>query len=364
MRWKKIAVLFGGLLLASKVFGASLEQTDLIFLVSSLKAMDNLELCGETVPLEIQDVRERLEKEFLLTLWYRPQVILWLKRSQRYLPSIEAMLEKNMMPDDLKFVAIAESALRPHVNSSKGAIGFWQFMTDTGRNYGLNINGRIDERRNLFASTQAAISYFKDLHKKFGSWALAIASYNMGEEWLSAEIMEQETNNYYQLYLPLETQRFIFRILAIKIIYSDPEKYGFHLTEDDYYHPPEYDRIKVECSQEIPIRIIAKAAKTKFKVIKNLNPEIRGHFLTEGNHELLVPKGSKSNFQTRYQQIVKKYLKEQKKIIYIIKKGDNLTSIAEGFGISLQSLIIWNNLNLNSTIHPGDQLVIYQKGTN
>ena len=361
MRWMKLSVLFVGFLLTAEVYGASFEHNDLISLVSSLKTIGPLELCGEAVPLEIQEVRERLEKEFLLSLWYRPQVILWLKRSQRYLPTIEVMLKKSMIPDDLKYVAIAESALRPHVSSSKGAMGFWQFMADTGRNYELNINGRIDERRNLFASTQAAISHFKDLYNRFGSWTLAIAGYNMGQEWLIAEIMEQETNDYYHLYLPLETQRFIFRILSIKLIFSDPEKFGFKLNDDDYYPPPAFDRIKVDCPQEIPIRIVAQAVKTSFRVIKNLNPEIRGHFLAEGNHDILVPKGAGLNFQIRYKRIVKKYLKDQKKIIYIVKKGDNLTSIAKHFGIPIQSLIIWNYLNPNSPIHPGDKFVIYRE---
>ena len=361
MRWMKLSVLFVGLLLTAEVYGAFFEHNDLISLVSSLKTIGPLELCGEAVPLEIQEVRKRLEKELLLSLWHRPQVILWLKRSQRYLPYIEVMLKKSMIPDDLKYVAIAESALRPHVRSSKGALGFWQFMADTGRNYGLNINGRIDERRNLFASTQAAISHLKDLYDVFGSWTLAIAGYNMGQEWLIAEIMEQETNDYYHLYLPLETQRFIFRIMSIKLIFSDPEKFGFKLTDDDYYSPPEFDRIKVDCPQEIPIRIVAHAAKTNFKVIKNLNPEIRGHFLAEGNHDILVPKGAVLNFQARYKRIVKKYLKDQKKIIYIVKKGDSLTSIAKHFGIPIQSLIIWNYLNLHSPIHPGDKFVIYRK---
>jgi len=262
-----------------------------------------MEFCGERVPLEIQEVRERMEKELLLTLWDRPQVILWLKRSRRYLPSIEEMLQRHGMPDDLKYVALAESALRPHVGSSKGAIGFWQFMRHTGRQYDLVVTRRFDERRNIFASTQAAIRYFKDLHKRFGSWTLAAAAYNMGDKGLAGEIEEQGITDYYRLYLPLETQRYVFRILSIKLIFSDPTRYGFYLSDDDYYPPLEFDRIKINCLHDVHLRIIAQAAKTHLKVIKDLNPEIRGYSLPPGEHTILIPKGASQGFETRYHHL-------------------------------------------------------------
>lgn len=329
-------------------------------LLSSLGIEVPLYFCGERVPVEVQEIQERLEKEFLLTVWDRPQVLLWLKRSPRYLRLIEEMLKENGMPDDLKYVAIAESALRPHVRSRKGAVGFWQFITDTGRKYGLEINRRIDERRNVFASTQAAIKYLKDLHKIFGSWTLSVAAYNMGEEKLMAETLEQQTTNYYQLYLPLETQRYIFRILSAKLILSDPEQYGFNLFEDDYYPPLEFDRIKLDCFQDTPIRIVAQAANTYFKVIKDLNPEIRGHYLQSGSYEIMIPKGSSKDFYARYEPLLKKWLAERKDRIYVVKKGDSLTGIAERFNVPLHALLIWNRLNLKSTIHPGDELIIHK----
>lgn len=328
--------------------------------VSALKIAVPLEFCGERVPFEVQEVKERMEKELLLTVWDRPQVILWLKRSPRYLHLIEEMLEDNGMPDDLKYIAIAESALRPHVLSKKGAVGFWQFIKDTGRKYGLEINTRIDDRRNVFASTQAAIRYLTDLHKIFGSWTLSAAAYNMGEEKLMAETLEQQTTDYYQLYLPLETQRYIFRILSAKLILSDPEKYGFNLLEDDYYPPLEFDRINLDCFQDTPIRIVAQAANTYFKVIKDLNPEIRGHYLQSGNHEIFIPKGASKGFHARYEPLLKKWLAERKDRIYVVKKGDSLTGIAERFNIPLPALLIWNRLSLKSTIHPGDELIIHR----
>lgn len=328
-------------------------------LVSSLKMDKPVDFCGEKVPIENQEIRERFEKELLLSLWDRPQVILWLKRSTRYFPHIDEILKKNGMPEDLKYVAIAESALRPHAGSPKGAIGFWQFVAGTGRRYGLVINNRIDERRNIFASTAAAIKYFKELHNIFHSWTLAAAAYNMGENGLKTEIMEQDIKDYYQLYLPIETQRYIFRILSAKLIFHDPEKYGFNLSEEDYYPSLTFDQIQVECKRETPIRIVAQAAKASFKEIKDLNPEIRGYYLQKGNHSILIPEGASEGFKARYQSSLEKFLAVQEKNIYIVKKGDNLSAIAERFGIPLSLLIIRNGLDIGSPIHPGDRLIIH-----
>lgn len=354
--------LLGILLVSSSsTFGEEFNEAPFPSLISSLRFSTPLTFCDEGVPIEIQDIRERLEKELLLTIWDRPQVILWLKRSTRYLPLIEKMLKEAELPDDLKYIAIAESALRPHVSSNEGAIGFWQFMKDTGRRYGLSINEHMDERRNVFASTRAAIRYFKDLHKKLGSWTLAAAAYNMGEEGLEVEVLEQGTTTYYQLYLPIETQRFIFRILSVKLIFSNPERYGFYLSEDDYYPPLEFDRIHLDGSQDIPIRIIARAAQTHFKVIKDLNPEIRGHYVTKGSHSILIPKGSAKDFDSRFQDLFTRWVETKKEIVYVVKEGDNLSFIADRFNVPLSALLIWNKLDLKAHIYPGDRLIIYRK---
>ena len=333
MRWTGLVTCVAGLLLASEVYGASPASADFPALVFSLQTLGRQEFCDERVPLEIPEVRERFEKELLLTLWNRPQVLLWLKRSRRYFPYMDRALKESGMPGDLKFVAVAESALRPHAGSSKGAVGFWQFMAYTGRKYGLIVNSRIDERRNLFASTRAAIRYFKELHELMGSWTLAAAAFNMGEEGLAAETMEQGTKDYYRLYLPLETQRFIFQILSVKLIFSDPEKYGFKLAEEDYYPPFSYDEVRVDCFQEIPLRLVAQAAGTYFKVIKDLNPEIRGHYLAPGSHSLLIPRGASTGFHERYLDLVKTYSAKKEEHVYIVKRGDSLSSIAERFDI-------------------------------
>jgi len=332
-------------------------------LMASVRITEPIDFCGEPVPIDRREVRERLEKEMLLTIWDRPQVVLWIKRTTRYLPIIEKMLSENKMPDDLKYVAIAESALRPHVGSSKGAIGFWQFLESTGQKYGLRINAEIDERRNIFASTLAAINYFKDLYQMLNSWTLAAAAFNMGELGLQAEIVSQKANDFYQLYLPLETQRYIFRIISAKIILSDPQRFGFEFTDQDLYSPLSFDRIHVECFQDTPIYIVAQAANTHFKAIKDLNPELRGYFLTAGMHSLLIPRGAANGFYARFKERVQQWVAENQERVYVVKEGDNLTVIAERFNVPLPALLIWNRLDGKKAIHPGDRIVIYPNQT-
>lgn len=329
-------------------------------LIESIQFREPIDFCGESVPLENQEVRERLEKEMLLTLADRPQVILWLKRSHRFMPLIEKELAANGLPEDLKYVAIAESALRPHAGSAAGAIGFWQFMQTTGHKYGLSVNTVIDERRSIYKSTRAAIAYLKFLYEEFQSWTLAAAAYNMGEEGLKSEMLLQEVNDYYRLYLPLETQRYIPRIISAKLILRNPEKYGFKLSEDDYYPPHEFDEIMVLCNQRTPIRLVAQAAGTYFKQIKDLNPDIRGHYLPAGTHAILVPKGSVDGFKKRFDEAVAGWQKNPDKHIYTVKAGDNLSSIAERFQVPLRALLVWNDLKGRHHIYPGDRLIIHK----
>ena len=329
------------------------------FLTSGLHVQTPLDFCGEHVPLESQEIRERFEKEMLITLGDRPQIILWLKRSRRYLPIIEEFLARNGMPNDLKYVALAESALRPHAGSKAGAIGFWQFMKDTGRTYGLRIDSSMDERRNIYTSTNAAIAYFKSLYADFESWTLAAAAFNMGEEGLKTAMLIQHETNFYRLYLPLETQRYLFRIISAKLIMSDPERYGFRLTEEEMYPPLQFERITVECPEITPIRIVAHAADTDFKKIKDLNPEIRGYYLDKGVHDIAIPQGGGGDFKAKFDKALNDWLQTSGKRIYVVKQGDSLFHIAERHRVPLPALLIWNNLNPRAHIHPGDRLIIY-----
>jgi hypothetical protein len=328
-------------------------------LLSGIRQTSTADFCQEPVPLNNPKVKERFEKEMLLILWNRPQVILWIKRSGRYFPVIEKILAENNVPEDLKYIAVIESALRPHAGSHKGAIGFWQFLKSTGIKYGLTINNEIDQRRNIFASTASAVQYFKELKEIFGSWTLSAAAYNMGEEGLKSEMLLQKSNDYYNLYLPLETQRFVFRAIAVKQILSDPATYGFDILPEDTYPPLTFDRIEVQFDRQTPIFLIATATNTSFKRIKDLNPEVRGHFFSPGVHEILIPEGTRGHFNKNFDSICRKWLAKKDTQYYIVQKGDSLYTIAKRFDIPIQILMILNGLNSRVYIHPGDRLLVY-----
>ena len=329
-----------------------------------LKLNSNLTLCDEPVPLDNIHVREMLDREFVISFGDKPQVVMWLKRSRRYFPYIEARLKERNLPNDLKYLAITESALRTHALSPKGAAGSWQFMKGTARIYGLRVNRRFDDRFNFYKSTDAAIAYLEDLYKTFDNWVLALAAYNCGSKRVKREIKEQEVNDYYRLNLPMETERFVFRILSAKIILSNPDKYGFKLDKDEYYLPHEFDRVWIDLPFEVHIRIIAESADLLFKEIKELNPEIRGYFLPKGRHLVSIPKWSSGNFTRNLQNYLSTLSKKSIIHVYKVKKGDSLTTIARRFEVSITSLKGWNNLEGKKFVHPGQKLKIYGNTSN
>ena len=355
-----IAVLF---LSGSSVAGETTDHLDkdsLPSLLAALRINGPVTFCGEEVPLDNPEVIERLEKELLLLLWDKPQIILWLKRTTRYFPYIEWALALNSMPADLKYIAVIESALLSHAGSPKGAVGYWQFIKSTGIKYGLTIDRNFDERQNFYASTRAAIRYLNDLHDLFNSWTLAAAAYNLGEANIQNEKALQQVENFYEFYLPQETQRYIFKIIAVKLILSDPARYGFHLQPADYYAPESFDRVRITLQNKTPLYLVAQAAGTYFKKIKDLNPEIIGHDLPKGNHLIAVPKGAGETFHERFADLAVKWQQENETLVYIVKKGDSLSTIAEQFNVPLPALLAWNDLSSNSHIYPGEELVIYQ----
>ena len=327
-------------------------------LVASIRIKPPLDFCGEPAPLDSMDARERLERELLLMLWDRDQTILWIKRANRYMPYIQTMLKEQRLPDDLKYIPVVESALRALAGSPKGAMGYWQFIKDTGERYGLAITEELDERRNMAASTRSALAYLKKLYGDFGSWTLAAAAYNMGEAGLKKEILLQDTADFYDLYLYQETQRYVFRILASKLILSNPEKFGFKLMPEDLYPPEEFDRVQLELSQRTPVLSIARAARTSFKVIRDMNPEIRGYYLPKGMLTLSIPRGAATGFQERLARQMPSLESSAPVSVYVVKKGDSLSEIGERLNISVQSLMNWNHLSTNQPIHPGDRLIL------
>jgi len=263
---------------------------------------DNLQLCGEPVPLNDPEVREALDREFTIEVWSRAQTTMWLKRAQRYFPEIERKIRARRLPLDLKYVAVVESNLMPKARSPVGAQGPWQFMPPTAQRFQLKITDAIDERLEFVTATDAALRYLKDLHRLFNSWALALAAYNCGEGRVQREMANQGVNNYYHLSLPEETERYVHRILAAKIILESPERYGYDIPGAQLYPPLDFDEVDFSITKEVPVRTLAEASGSFYKAIKRLNPWIKGANLPPGAYHLKLPKGTGPRFKEAYRR--------------------------------------------------------------
>jgi membrane-bound lytic murein transglycosylase D len=232
-----------------------------------------IDFAGEEAPLKIADVRERLDRELLINANLDATTVLILKRANRAFPVIEPILQKYNVPDDFKYLAVIESGLVNAV-SPAGARGVWQFMPQTAKEHGMEVNDYVDERYHLEKSTEAACKYLLAAKEKFGSWTLAAASYNGGMSGINKKVEEQQVSNYYDLALTEETSRYVFRILALKAIMKEPQKYGFSIYSNDLYRLIPTRTIEVDST----INDLASFAKTQginYKILKIHNPWLR-----------------------------------------------------------------------------------------
>ena len=228
---------------------------------------------GERMPLENFDTRESLDRELLVSAYRHSSTILIIKKANRYFPVIEKILRENNIPDDFKYLVAAESEFS-NVVSPSGATGFWQIMAATGRELGMEINNVIDERYHLEKSTEFACSFIRKSYEKYGSWTLAAASYNGGRASVDEQIRIQKQNNYYDLLLNEETARYIFRVVAYKLVISDPARYGFDISAAALYPPLSYTELKVDTAISDFSDFAAKY-NTNYKMLKFLNPWLR-----------------------------------------------------------------------------------------
>ncbi|HEX9599958.1 MAG TPA: lytic transglycosylase domain-containing protein [Mariniflexile sp.] len=241
--------------------------------VYALQVPSNLEFAGESMPLKSPDILERMDKELLVNTYWQSNGLLMFKRAKKYFPIIEPILAKRGVPDDFKYLAVIESGLTNAV-SPAGARGVWQIMPATGRENGLEINENVDERYHLEKSTEVACEYLLKSKKELGSWTLAAAAYNAGNSGIAKYLREQNVSNYYDLLLGEETGRYVFRIVALKEILTNPTKYGFNFREKDLYsNVPTY---KVEVNTEITdFTKFAERYGINYKILKIHNPWLR-----------------------------------------------------------------------------------------
>jgi len=250
-----------------------------------------IDFCGEPVPLHLYWVKEGLDRELTIQCYQHSRTIQTLKRSTRFFPIIEKILKEENVPDDLKYLCIAESNLDNVVSPAKAA-GFWQFMEATGKSYGLEINEHVDERYHLEKATRAACAYLRKLKNQFGSWALAAAAYNMGENGLLKNMNEQQVDNYWDLFLNQETSRYVSRCVAYKLIFENQELYNIHIAAHEFYQPIDYKEVIVVKSIE-DLRTYCTKNNILYRQLKELNPWLRSTKLpVYGNksYALKVPK--------------------------------------------------------------------------
>lgn len=287
-------VVLGGLtLMSNHAFTEADEKAmnSLPQVIRSVPIADYVDLGGERIPIENHDVRERLDRELMVNSYWHSNTIQNIKMSHRFFPTIERILAEEGVPDDFKYLAVAESDLRLKT-SYAGAKGYWQFMKAAGKQYGLEINDEVDERYHIERSTKAAAKYIKYLKNRFGSWTNAAAAYNMGPTRYAKLNKSQGSNSYFDLNLNDETSRYVFRILAFKYILSDPEKYGFIIHEDEKYQPLTNFYLETVDKSVASWSKFAKERGISYRQLKVYNPWLIDSKLTviSNTYQIKIPK--------------------------------------------------------------------------
>lgn len=246
---------------------------------------DAVSFAGEPMPLERFDIKESLDRELLSNAYFHSQTIRYLKLAPRYLPVIEPILKKKGIPDDFKYLALTESGFNARAISPAQAVGFWQFLKGTAQEYGLEVTDLVDERYHIEKSTYAACDYLLDSFEKFGSWTLVAASYNRGMAGIRKQLERQKTDNYYDLLITTETARYVYRIVALKLILENPERYNFYISDNEKYPVIKTKDIIIK-GKVTDFADFAHQHKISYKQLKDFNPWLRDNHLTN-------PKGKK-----------------------------------------------------------------------
>jgi len=337
---------------------------------------DTMSFAGESVPMNHLGIREGLEQEMLINTYWQSQGVLMLKRAHRYFPEIERILEKNSIPPDFKYLALAESAFS-YKSSPAGAVGFWQMMKGTAEAYHLEINKEVDERYNLEKSTEAACRYFKDAYQELHNWTLVAASYNMGIAGVERELQYEKENSYYDLSLNLETSRYVYRILSLKQFVLYPSMYGYYLKKKDYYEPVPSYTVTVD-STLYSLADYAQKNGISYHVLKFLNPwlindklsnpEKRPYLITLPQKN--IPFAELGEYMDYSDSIpcnspskvcaIKPDSLQPHVIVHVIAPGETIDSVAKQYNVPVNRLRIWNSIP--DTVKPKekDEIMIFE----
>lgn len=267
------------------------EAASRFYKIFSVEIPATLDFAGEKVPIDNFWVRESLDRELLVNVYWHSNTLLMFKRAYRWFPLLEPILKANGVPDDAKYIALVESGFE-NTTSPAGASGFWQLMKATAESYGLEVNGEIDERFHPEKATVAACKYLKTAYAKYSNWTLAAASYNMGMKAVDDALATQQVSTYYDLYLNRETIRYVYRILAIKAIFQNPVRYGFYLRKCDFYPPIPTVSVTVDTTVT-SWSAYANRNKSNYRILKEMNPWIVKGSLTNKDrkkYEIKFPK--------------------------------------------------------------------------
>lgn len=286
-----LLVLFSGFVFNTAGFTALKSYGEApTYKVYALDLPDTLNFADEKISLSSPDLKERLDRELLVNTYWQSNMLLLLKRANKYFPTIEKILKEEGVPSDLKYLSVIESGLENAI-SPAGAKGFWQIMRTTGKEYGLEVNSNVDERYHIELSTRMAAKYLKKAKNKFGSWTLAVASYNRGIRGIQRNLNQQKVENYFDLRLGKETSRYVFRVLAVKEIIENPMKYGYVYDHTDLYYPVpvRYHGLDTAISN---LATFAKKMGVNYKILKIHNPWLLQNHLNNKSrkyYEIAIP---------------------------------------------------------------------------
>ncbi|HLG03090.1 MAG TPA: transglycosylase SLT domain-containing protein [Bacteroidia bacterium] len=334
----------------------------------------DLNFCGEPVPLSDFSVREALERELLISTYFKSHSLMLHKRASRWFPLIEPILKKHNIPNDFKFVALVESGLM-NVVSPRNAAGFWQLIPPTAENYGLEINDEIDERFHVEKATEAACRFLNEAYKKYGNWTMVAASYNLGMGGIDRQMAKQKSANYYDLYLTEETARYVFRIIAVKEIISRPKAYGYKLRPRDLYAPIPVYPVKVD-SSVTDLTAFALSQGSTFKILKLMNPWLLRSSLsnpTRKTYFLHFPKkgvrlygleedddDSVITLLPDTNQLITAVINPSDTAlkIHMVTAGETWQSIALNYNLEVIKLLAWNKHVDGDQPVPGEEIII------